>query len=243
VVYTALDPQFEEVARWRSELDQTRLRRLPAGDSSPSWDIVSTLIASRFAWTPVVHDFGLSQTKEQRAAAIRALTREDRMAISDIFERHITHSWDAARVLTPTEREPEFFMSWTSDVPPDITGDELQYFSVDWRLRVFAGPTGTVYDFNGWPGDNECGGAVFYPADEGAPGREAGSAPGREGEAGGAPLPIDVFANSDEHLTPLHFEFRAMVAIYAREREEANRQTTREEESADASPGDEEVDA
>ena len=78
--------------------------------------------------------------------------------------------------------------------------EELQELvcSDDWRLLVFSGESGTLYDFNGWPGDNQAGGAVFY----------------RSGES----TPFEVFSNGDTRLTPTLARFDDVVRWYEKRR-------------------------
>jgi len=156
--------------------------------------------------------FGSFQSQEERMDAIGKLAHQEQEAVLDILVRHILDWYE----VSDTERSLKYLMQ-----PQTDTYDEL-VCSSDWRLRIFEGPKGVLFDFNGWPGDNERGAGVYYAPDEAAP--------------------IDVFDNGDEDLVPSKDAPETLGAIveeYSQRRHAANRETnlTLPEEGPESFPG------
>ncbi len=147
---------------------------------------------------PEIYDFDLSQTPGQRAEMLKNLPPDARVAVLDILIRHVLDGYEV-----PDENRSLEFLMQTESERLELEEDEDLVCSDDWRLRIFRGSDGTVYDFNGWPGDNECGAGVFYPAN------------GDE--------PVDVFGNGDEDLVPAEDEFSDLVQEYSARRHKSNR--------------------
>jgi hypothetical protein len=147
--------------------------------------------------TPQIYDFGLAQSASERQSAIRALSTHAARAILDIIVRMILDGY--------TLDEPQKNLAYLMDVEDwDREGDgdesdEIHPCSGDWRLRVFEHDGDVLYDFNGWPGDNESGAGVFYAAEN-------------------SENPIDVFLNGDEDLVAASDEFGEIVDDYASRR-------------------------
>jgi hypothetical protein len=129
---------------------------------------------------------------------IEGLPSDARVAALDIIIRHVLDGYEV-----PAEDHSLEFLMQTEGERAELDGDDEELIcSDDWRLRIFRGSGGTVYDFNGWPGDNECGAGVFYPAN------------GDE--------PVDIFGNGDEDLVPAEDEFSDLVQEYSARRHKIN---------------------
>lgn len=116
---------------------------------------------------PEVVDFLMEESWGGRSEKLQSLTSEARAAMVFILRR-VNLDYLAEEVPD----DPGFCMATEEvlDAAAREDGyDELRMSSDDWRLRIFRAPEGTLYDFNGWPGDNELGGGVFYPAGGGEP--------------------------------------------------------------------------
>lgn len=168
-------------------------------------DVLIAAIQEALQAVPEVYDFDLSQTPEQRAKMIEELPLDARVAVLDILVRHVLDGYEV-----PDENCSLEFLMQTESERAELEEDEELVCSDDWRLRIFRGADGTVYDFNGWPGDNECGAGVFYPAN------------GDE--------PVDVFGNGDEDLVPAEDEFSDLVQEYSARRHKSNRPDLKLEE-------------
>jgi len=108
-----------------------------------------------FETDPKVYMFGADQTKDERTATLKLLSPEALIAAEFAME-HIL-----ADVLNDgtLDHELQYYMA-TEDEDIGVDG-ELRMYSSDWRLQVLETDQGTLYDFNGWPGDNEDGVGVF----------------------------------------------------------------------------------
>ncbi len=147
--------------------------------------------------TPVVYDFGTAQSSSERLAAVRALTQHAARATLDILVRIILDWYE----LEEPQKNLEYLMDVLDLDREDDEADEIRPYSEDWRLRVFEHDGDVLYDFNGWPGDNESGGGVFYAAEN-------------------PDTPIDIFGNGDEDLVAASDEFVDVVEDYASRRQE-----------------------
>jgi hypothetical protein len=93
----------------------------------------------------------------------------------------------------------EFFLVNRDDDLDDHPLSDVVAMSDDWRLVASKGLGGSVlYDFNGWPGDNELGGGAVV------------AAPGDH--------PALVFLNQDQDLRPVRPEYAKAVRKYGRVR-------------------------
>jgi hypothetical protein len=156
----------------------------------------ATEIGELLRTKPRVIYFGGFQSYGERMDAIGKLTQQEQEAVLDILVRHILDGYE----VSDTERPLKYLMQPQAD-----TYDEL-VCSSDWRLRIFEGPKGVLFDFNGWPGDNECGAGVYHAADKATP--------------------IDVFGNGDEDLVPnkdAPETLNAIIEEYSQRRHAANR--------------------
>jgi len=145
------------------------------------------------ACAPTVVDFPAGQGQQERERALGGLAPEARAAMLHVLERYVL-----AGFRVPEEfRALRCLMAACGSVPDDSPLAEL-CCSDDWRLRVFANESGTLYDFNGWPGDNEAGAGVFQ-------------------RPGSCPL-VDIFGNGDEDLVAVADEYYEVVRAYARRR-------------------------
>jgi hypothetical protein len=156
----------------------------------------ATEIGELLRTKPRVIYFGGFQSYGERMDAIGKLTQQEQEAVLDILVRHILDWYK----VSDTERSLKYLMQ-----PQTDTYDEL-VCSSDWRLRIFEGPKGALFDFNGWPGDNERGAGVYHVA--------------------GKAAPIDVFGNGDEDLVPSKDApetLNAIIEEYSQRRHAANR--------------------
>jgi hypothetical protein len=161
-----------------------------------SLEIVRHLLAHE----PTIYDFGVNQTAEERLAMLHTLSSAERRAVLHIV---ISISTECYGPLETEEQTLERLMSWIWDAEREYYHAAHEYtVSDDWRLRVFTSPDGALYDFNGWPGDNENGRGIFCPI------------------AGGPPIVI--FRNSDECLQPVDPALGEIIAEYSERRTQAN---------------------
>ena len=99
-----------------------------------------------------------------------------------------------------------YFMACDDEEIFDKDGEwimERQY-SPDWRLVVFENDVGILYDFNGWPGDNEAGVGLYRP------------------KAGGSDdvlVYYKIFTNSDMDLESEYADHTLIVSSYITMRE------------------------
>jgi len=103
---------------------------------------------------PVIYDFGLDQTQEDRNKMLTSLSLYERNAICKSLSI-ILH--EAGYKACISLNEIEDYMGTNELRRLQEYRDEEYDFSPDWRLTIFSGEFGTLYDFNGWPGDNEMG--------------------------------------------------------------------------------------
>jgi hypothetical protein len=148
---------------------------------------------------PRIYEFGLDQSSAERFAAIQSLPSAALDAIAAMHDELVDDCCEA-------EITGHAAVHMLSTHDGDDTGECI---SEDWRLRVFGGldddsEYGALYDFNGWPGDNESGLGVYYSANPGS-------------------KPITVFTNGDENLVPAHGYLAKTVESYAERRESENR--------------------
>lgn len=161
-------------------------------------DTFTSRVEALLGCTPVVYDFGLAQSSSERLARVRALSPHAARAALDILVRIILDGYE----LDGPQKNLEYLMDVEDLGREEGEDDEIRPFSGDWRLRVFERDGDVLYDFNGWPGDNESGAGVFYTAE----------APNN---------PIDVFLNGDEDLVAASDEFEEAVEDYAARRRES----------------------
>jgi len=86
--------------------------------------------------------------------AIRSL----RYAINDILGENIGGEMDETKDIT-------YYMVVDNDLGniEDDVERMIRHYTDDWRVRAFIGDSGSFYDCNGWPGDNEHGYGIFVP--------------------------------------------------------------------------------
>ncbi len=115
-------------------------------------DILKSFISSDVI--PIIHEFGSNQTKEERRIMLSKLCSGEInticISLTNILE-------DVGYEVNITPHNLQTFMITSSEYYSDKNYDEECHFSPDWRLTIHSGKDGTIYDFNGWPGDNECG--------------------------------------------------------------------------------------
>jgi hypothetical protein len=110
--------------------------------------------------TARVYWFEADQTSTERAAM---------MATIPEMAQKLARTIMVENVLEPLEylREPWYsnipllwFMA-TEDEIEDVN-DEARKHSADWRLILHENKDSMLCDFNGWPGDNEDGGGIYF---------------------------------------------------------------------------------
>ncbi len=107
---------------------------------------------------PTIHEFATKQTNEERVAMINELNSQARAAMIYVLQK---------TDMIETACHDYLQYSIPDDDSPD--NEMLAYYmqegciSYNWCLRVFHDEDGNfLYDFNGWPGDNEDGGGVLF---------------------------------------------------------------------------------
>lgn len=105
---------------------------------------------------PTTYSFRADQTRELRAATMDMVPEAARRAIMAILLEHVLFH---RRVGLCADPQPLLYYMATED---EMVADaELRRHSPDWRLDVYYGAEGALYDFNGWPGDNEDGAGLY----------------------------------------------------------------------------------
>lgn len=97
-------------------------------------------------------DFTSDQSKEERHEMLASLSKDETCAICKSLDIILEdYKLDVHNpeyyMMTPME----YYASAIDSIP------EERMYSVDWRLSIYHGNMGTIYDFNGWPGDNSEG--------------------------------------------------------------------------------------
>ncbi len=158
------------------------------------------------ATEPEIIDFPSEDTEAERKKRISDLKNEDRNRLFDMIYKDLDDIYgieekcdlyQLMKVDNGDDEDDEDDEDNSDDDLPDWEG-----ISPDWRLRIFRGPTGVFYDYNGWPGDNESGSGVYYDA--------SGS--------------MRIFENNDQSLIPVDEKHAECVDMYSkiRNREENN---------------------
>ncbi len=121
--------------------------------------------------TPQVVDFGLKQNQKERENIIKSLSNEDQEKLLDLLLNTLLYlGQDMIDIILNDLKRLNTVQLLIYLMPTDeidiSDGDcEFRGYSPDWRLQIFRNELGTFCDFNGWPGDNEDGCGIFYPAD------------------------------------------------------------------------------
>lgn len=137
--------------------------------------------------------FPSTQPPEERAAALASLAPAARTAMRTVFASMLETAGYSASDLDG--HKLEFFLMPRDPAQDDHPLSDVIAMSEDWRVIVTPGPEGhTLYDFNGWPGDNELGG---------------GAVVGPEGTK-----PVLIFTNADRILSPVKPEHADAVEAY-----------------------------
>lgn len=170
--------------------------RSSAYSAPMAFELTPERLQSLLTVTPEVFWFGVSQTREERAAGLGTVPGEVIETMAAIMRGSVLgHLW----YLDAYEDKPlQFFMATSDDEVPDSSW-EVRYHSREWRVILFSDRDGYLCDFNGWTCDDECGAGVYYD-------RETATS-------------VDVFANGG-NLIPSDPKFGAVVTKYAAGRAE-----------------------
>lgn len=142
--------------------------------------------------------FGAHQTRAERAAMLDTVPVEAQRVMLTIMKDTILGLDPEDALRRGAWDQPLLYYMATDEETDECLRDgveDIRGHSTDWRLILIEDAAGFLCDFNGWPGDNECGAGVYVDR---ATGQTA-----------------QVFSNSDQNLETLFPEFEDVLAVHA----------------------------
>lgn len=102
---------------------------------------------------PEITHFGLDDTEASRKEKINNMNGLDRERLRQMIQQKVEEEY------YKFETDPSLYDLMDINRPTELV------ISDDWNVRIYRTTKGILYDWNGWPGDNECGTGVFYSND------------------------------------------------------------------------------
>jgi len=131
----------------------------PPPPTLPTPEEFRTLI---FAARPEVFRFGGHQTRVEREITMEKVSPDLQNAAKFVIVKYILSHLD--HVEEEEKKAPRDLIYYMATDDEFLSEEDFEFrcASADWQLAYFAQGDMCFCDFNGWPGDNECGAGVFW---------------------------------------------------------------------------------